>query len=31
LGPLRRHRDHLGQQISDAIMHALPESLRGRH
>ena len=30
LGSLRQRRDNLGQHISDAIMHAIPESLGGR-
>src|SRR5580698_3318660 len=30
LGSLHHRRDNLGQHISDAIMHALPESLGGR-
>jgi len=31
LGSLRHRRENLGRQLSDAIMHALPESLGGRH
>jgi hypothetical protein len=30
-GSLRGRREHLGRQLSDAIMHALPQSLGGRH